>query len=135
MNAPFKFKKVKDVTLQLFKMKPNGPAMYFRFDSEMFEGKKIKDDDHKDPAILINVTNLETGEAGQIIAPTLLRSALIEAYIEKNESYVGRCFELSMTRIPSEKYNRINLIEISIENDKPVADSAEVDHVKKGHKK
>ena len=94
------------VTLPLFKMVKDKP-LYVKFDTAMFEGRKI--DDQKDAATLINVTNLESGEVGQIIVPAVLKSTIAENY--EGETYKGLCFMI--TFVPKDqtgkKYNMVSL--------------------------
>lgn len=101
------FVKHKHVTLPLFKMIP-GVERYFLVDGAMFVGKQV--DDKKEPATLMNVTDLETGEEGQIICPFLLIEALNADY--PDNAYVGKMFAISLTRVPEKKYNLVNLTEL-----------------------
>ena len=111
------------VTLPLFKMVKDKP-LYVKFDTAMFEGRKI--DDQKDAATLINVTDLTTGEVGQIIVPAVLKSTILENY--EGESYKGKCFMI--TFVPKDQtgntYNMVSLTEI----DDP-ADEAQEETVEK----
>lgn len=101
------FKRTKAVAIPLFKMVPNQPE-FFKFDGAMYEGKKI--DDKKDAAILIPVTDLNTGEQGQIIVGLVLRELIQETY--PAETYVGKCFEVTLRKRADKKYNTYDLYEI-----------------------
>ena len=99
-RVPLKFKTKKHVVKQLFKLKP-GVEYYFTFKGPMHTGKKV--DDQKEPAVLADVVNLDTGELGQIICPKLIRDALAENYT--GESYVGKSFAIELMRVPEKRYN------------------------------
>lgn len=110
------FKVFKRVTAQLFKLKP-GDEIFFLCDGPMHVGEKIGD---KEPATLMNVTNLETGEEGQIICGAVFQKELSRAY--ENNAYVGKKFWLKVTRIPEKKYNTYEIAEISETEEAPVSD-------------
>lgn len=126
MTTAFKFKKVRNVTLPLLKLVENH-AVYVRMDSAMFEGKQI--DDKKEPATLINVTNLETGEECQIIAPTVLKGILTDDY--PNDGYVGKSFSLVMHKVMDKadpnklKYNKFDVAEIEVVGEETAPAAAE----------
>lgn len=106
------FKVKKRVTVQLFKMKP-GADNYYLIDGAMHEGKKIDED--KNAAILMNVTDLVTGEEGQIICPTILQRELTEGY--PDDGYVGKKFWWRITRVPGVKYNLVDIAELEAEGE------------------
>jgi len=106
------FKKVRDITLPLLKLQPNGPSVEIRCEGEMFVGKKVGD---REAAVLMHVLDLNTSTECQIIVPTVMRKILEEEYLEKETTYVGRCFSLSLTRDPAKSYNHVNLTEIEVE--------------------
>lgn len=91
------FKKLKSITLPLFKFENEKP-LYVRFEGKIFEADPIKSHDGKTPATnkkpphLAHVVNLETGEEGQIILGTVLLENLNKHYSEG--AYVGRSFEI-----------------------------------------
>ena len=110
----FSFKVVKNVTLPLFKLEKN-KDYYFRFEGPIHTGKDIKGkstDDRKQPAELAKVTNLETGELGEIICPMILRETMQEDY--PDDGYVGKCFALSLTRPEGKAYNLVSITEIEV---------------------
>ena len=102
-----KFKKVRNVTIPLIKIE-NDELRYFFFKGAMHEGKKI---DEKDPAILAHVIDLESGQEGQIICPTILVKELNENY--GGNSYVGKSFEIVKTRVPEKRYNIVTITEVA----------------------
>jgi len=120
-EAKPKFKVKRHVVKQLFKIKP-GVEYYLLFTGKMHIGKKIED--NKEAATLADVTNLATGEIGQIICPKLIRDALSEEY--PSDSYVGKAFAIELMRVPDKRYNLLRTF-IEIEPDeapteKPVID-------------
>ena len=109
-HSNFKVKRTKSVAVPLFKLSPN-VKRYFLFDGPMFVGKKI--DDKKEAAILLPVTDLETGEQGQIIVGKVLRSLIEEEYPDK--AYVGKKFETCLRRRADKSYNTYDLYEVETE--------------------
>jgi hypothetical protein len=133
----YNFKKLKAVTLQLFKMKM-GTEYYFKFIGPMHLGKEIEQKDtvaadgtivpaaKRAPATLAHVINLETGDEGQIICSTILNKELNDAY--PGESYIGKCFAISMEKIDGKQYNLTLVTEIAEpeEEDLAITSSAEI---------
>lgn len=107
-TAP-KFQRVRSVTLPVLKLE-KGQTRYIAVLSAMHKGKKI--DDQKEAATIIRAVDMTTGEEGQIIVPTVMEKELIENY--PGESYVGRGFEVTLTRVPEKRYNIVSLAEVSI---------------------
>lgn len=103
----FKMQRTKAVAIPLFKMVVNVPR-YFLVDGIYFTGKKI--DDKKEAAILAPVTDLETGETGQIILGKVLRALLDETY--PGNAYVGKKFEMCLRRNSDKAYNTYDLYEV-----------------------
>lgn len=109
----------KHITLPLLKMAKNQPY-YVRFDSAIFQAKELKASrtastespaaQRREPPMLAQVTNLETGELCQIICPTILCTELNDNY--PGESYKGRCFQIEQSRVEGKNYNLVNLTEI-----------------------
>lgn len=103
------------ITLPLLKFQIDQPV-YVRIDGEMFKGKEIKGSGDKakmEPATLANCTNLETGEACQIIVATVLHSILTEEY--ENGAYVGKGFMITKGPKGSGKaYNPYTVSEIEV---------------------
>ena len=110
------FKVKKAVILPLFKW-TNNVEKYYRIDSAIFQGQELaagKNDDpskpRREPAFLAFVTDMETGEEGQIILGQVLRSTLNEHY--PDNEYVGLCFAIEQVRDAKKDYNTYNLTEI-----------------------
>jgi hypothetical protein len=109
------FKISKRVTLPLFKIAPN-TEYYFQIESAMFIGKEVKEGrggseaKKKEPATLMRVINLETGELGQIICGAVLRGIFDDEYPE--EKYVGKLFAIEMHKIVGKDYNGYSVTEI-----------------------
>jgi hypothetical protein len=109
-KSEFKVKRVKSVAVPLFKLAAN-VKRFFLFDGAMFTGKKI--DDKKEAAILLPVTDLETGEQGQIIVGKVLRELITETY--PGGAYVGKKFETCLRKRADKAYNTYDLYEIETE--------------------
>lgn len=116
-NAP-KFKIKKMVTLPL--LKPSlGIPVFIKIIDKMFQGKEIKTGDKKDmePAMLLNILDLSTGQPCQMIANKVFESILLEEY--ENHSYVGVCFQVTkLSPRDGKRYNGFEIIEIELEDDK-----------------
>lgn len=107
--APFQFKVKKLVAVPLFKLMPDAP-IYVKFNEPMFVGKKL--DDKKQAAILIGVTDLQTGQIGQIIVGAVLKGLMDDQY--PDNSYVGRNFGLILRKRADKKYNTYDVAEIEV---------------------
>lgn len=110
------YKVKKNVTLPLLKIKPNGAPAFVRFEEKMHLGKEIRENKSNkkmEPATLAHVVNIETGEECEIICPLLLRERLNENY--PDDSYVGKCFRITLTREEGKKYNLVGLQEIEVD--------------------
>lgn len=105
--SKFQFKRTKAVAVPLFKLAPDQPR-YFLVDGAIFTGKKI--DDKKEAAMLMPVTDLETGEQGQIIVGAVLKELVYEQY--PAGEYVGKKFEVCLRKRADKKYNTYDLYEI-----------------------
>ena len=108
--SQFKMRRTKAVAMPLFKLVPDVPR-YFLCDGAMFTGKKV--DDKKEAAILMAVTDLETGETGQIIIGAVLRELLLETY--PDDAYVGKKFEICLRKRADKKYNTYDVYEVADE--------------------
>jgi hypothetical protein len=110
--AIFKPKLVRIITKPLFKW-VNNVARFYKVDGPMFIGKTINEGagkPKKDPATLMFVTDLETGEQGQCICATVLRSVLNEEY--PGDAYVGKSFAIKQNKIVGKDYNGFDVAEI-----------------------
>lgn len=92
-NAPaFKPVIVKRVTMPTLKLVPGTPV-YVKITDPIFLGKERKDakaeKDQKPPKIL-NVINLETGEAMQLVGGAVVVSEITDSY--PDNGYVNKCF-------------------------------------------
>jgi hypothetical protein len=105
------------LTRPVLKM-PEGTPRYVRIEEPMFIGKTVKEkakgDDNKkekEPATILNVVDLSTGEQAQIVCNTVLKSVLSEEY--PNNAYVGKCFLIEKQgRAPGKDYNPFHIEEI-----------------------
>lgn len=111
MSDP-KFARLRAVTLSVLKLEKGQPRFLY-FIGPMHKGKKI--DDQKEPATLIHAMDMETGEEGVVIVPTVMQKELIENY--PDESYVGKGFEVTITRDMEKKYNHVAISEVSVPDD------------------
>jgi hypothetical protein len=94
-----------------------GVTHYVRIEGPMFTGKTIKlrrgaaAETPREPATLINVVNLETGEQAQMIVNAVVKSVLTEEY--PNDTYVGKCFAIAkQARQPGKQYDPFKIEEI-----------------------
>ena len=85
---------------------------------EMYVGKEIKkgrgaapSDQNKEPATLLEVTDLSTGEIAQIVTNEVLKSTLRDEYPQ--DTYVGKCFSITKKgREAGKQYNKFSIEEI-----------------------
>lgn len=111
-NKPFKREVAKVVTLPLFKWTV-GVELCFSADSPIFKGKEIKgvgDAAKMEPADLMNVTNLETGEQGQIIVGAVLKGIMEETY--PDAEYVGKRFAVTQSKVDGKRYKAYQVLEL-----------------------
>lgn len=104
-----KFVKLRQVTLPALKL-VKGTPRYIKTVRAMYLGEKIDGDVDRKAATLLHSIDLETGEEGVVICPSVLVSELNRNY--PGDSYVGRCFEVIISRRPEKEYNDVSLAEI-----------------------
>jgi hypothetical protein len=115
------FEVVRHVTLPLFKMDEEDHKYYYRFESAIEQGKELEavrkrkaaDGAQKEvmpPPDLAEVTDLRTGQLGQIIVNAVLKSNLTEKY--ESDSYVGKCFQITRTKSIARGSRTIKMFEI-----------------------
>lgn len=115
-------KRKKLLTRPVLKM-PEGVARYVLIEAPMFIGKVIKeklkegtDKKQKEPATILNIVDLTTGEQAQIVCNAVLKSVLSEEY--PNDTYVGKCFSIEKQgRQPGKDYNPFHIEEIENPNE------------------
>jgi len=100
-----KFKRKGAVTLPLLKQQAN-ETIFVTLTSPIFTGKKV--DEQKEPAQLVHVIDLSTGQEMEYIVPTVLEGTLKEKYLD-NE-YVGMSFEI--TKFPKKSGKNYHTFEI-----------------------
>jgi hypothetical protein len=104
------FKVINHVTLPLFRLDEN--PRHLRFDVPYYVGKVV--DDKKDPPTMCKVTDMETGELGEIILGQILKEKLTEHY--PNDGYVGKIFKISKTAPEgARKYSLFHIAEVEEE--------------------
>ena len=115
------------VTLPTWKW-ADGETKYFRCESEIREGRSIdsktlrdsgevikpskKDEPKMAPARIMQVTDLQSGTRCEMVVGAVLESNLIETY-EKG-TYVGKCFQVTRSKVEGKRYKNYSLIEIDI---------------------
>jgi len=88
---------IKRVTMPTLKLVPDEPV-YVKITDPIYTAKERiaaegkKKDERKPPKIL-NIINLETGEAMQLVAGVVVVSEITETY--EKDSYVGLCFMIT----------------------------------------
>lgn len=116
-----KYSRTKAVTLPVMRLVEETPA-YFTVTGAMYEGKEQKpvmDKDGKpgkamEPATIMPVVNVETGELGQIIAGAVLEGILNDTY--PKDGYVGKSFEfVKHAKRDGKRYNTYSVFEIDPE--------------------
>jgi hypothetical protein len=115
------FKRVRNLTLDILKFVENEPRNV-KITGLIHLGKEQKDKDEtkkKAPAHLAPCINLDDGSECQIIVAAVVLSVLTDDY--PNESYVGRCFEITKkARAEGKQYFPYGVAEIE-DPGKPVA--------------
>jgi hypothetical protein len=111
-----KFKKVRDVTLPAIKLELDH-LYYLRFDTAFVskEPKAVADKPREAPMQTALVTNMESGDRGQLIAGEILFNEIVGAY--PGEAYVGRIFEIVKEdpKVPGKRYKLYRVTEVSME--------------------
>lgn len=116
-NAPAteapKFEVAKVLTKTLFKFVVDSP-LHIKMDGPMYIGKQQKGRGEKakmEPATLADVTNLETGEEGQIILGAAVKSIFEENY--PGDGYVGKKFRITkLEKAADKQYFPYNVVEL-----------------------
>jgi hypothetical protein len=117
------FEVVRHVTLPLFKMEDENFKYYFRFEKGIEQGRELaaskrqrkvsEGSDQKEPLPppdLAEVTNLRTGELGQIIVNAVLKSNLEDTY--PDAGYVGKSFQIQRLKSIARGSRTIKMFEI-----------------------
>lgn len=125
--TPSKFTRIRSVTLPVLKIEPGKDARFIYVVGPMTLGKKI--DDQKEPATIMHSIDMDTGEEGVVICSTVLKNELNTNY--PGESYIGKGFEVSMTRDREKKYNHCSIAEVAVPDELLGALKAKADAVAK----
>lgn len=102
------------VVLPLLKWTDN-VSKYLKITGPIHVGKEIQEKGatkKKEPAHLMEVIDLETGEAGEVIVATVLRGILTENF--PDETYIGRGFRIMQRKIPGKDYNGFDVDELDL---------------------
>ena len=115
----FKFKKVKSVTVPVLKLLSDQPV-YIRVQSRMEVSKQIENKKAgvkpMDPATVLHVVDLSTGEEAILIVGKVLEGVFNETYADG--SYVGKDFEIvNHGKRGDKKYNTYSVAQIEVEED------------------
>lgn len=106
-----KFARVRAVTLAVLKLDAKGGTpRYILALGPMRESESVDKD--KGPATVMHALDMETGEEGIVICPTVLRQELNKVY--PGEGYVGKGFEIVLTRVPDKRYNIPTITEVAV---------------------
>ncbi len=126
MSTP-KFRKVASITRPVLKL--DDGATHYILIEEPFRVEKLSEEQRRkskfpesEEIVLCNVTDLETGEAMQLVVRTVFRSELEQAY--PNGGYVGTSFEVKMSDAGAGKrYKLFSIAEVElIADEKPIAE-------------
>lgn len=88
-------------------------AVFVKITDKMFLGKEIKTGDKKDmePAMLVNIIDLQTGEPCQMILNKVFESILLEEY--EDDKYVGLSFAITKkSKREGKRYHGFEITEI-----------------------
>lgn len=125
-NEMMQFEIVRNVTLPFIIIPSDGTKFYLKFntaiqpDTSTFSERvrKSKNDaDSKqtvEPMHIAEVTNLQTGEVGRLVAHQVLESNLVEAY--PNDGYVGKYFQITKQKAAKGRYFNFNIVEIKLKS-------------------
>jgi len=110
---PDEVKVVKNVTLPLLKKEDDRPV-YIKSIGAIYKGKQVngKEADKMEPADLMNIVNLETGEEMQIICNAVMKSTFNEEY--PDDSYIGKCFRVTQMKVEGKRYKNYSIAEIEV---------------------
>lgn len=121
MNAPV-FTRKRAVTRPVLSLKPGTPIYVF-IQGSMHTGEKIdggsEADRAKAPPTLMHVEDLSTRDSKIVICPKVLQGELDKNF--PDETYVGKCFEISTIKPDEARGKKYNLIAL-YEMDDPYAD-------------
>lgn len=109
-SAARRFERKRAVLTPVYSWK-NREIGFFKVTAPIYVGKAIDGktgEAQKKPADLMPIIDLETGEACEMIVPTVLASALID----KVGEYVGKSFEAASSQREGKKYKDFALYEI-----------------------
>jgi hypothetical protein len=104
--------KVKQVTRNVFPQRDN-QTLFVRFIGATYQGKELANPGpgpKKEPPVLAEVSNLETGELGLIIVNKVLAGELAEKF--PNDGYVGKEFAITMKPVEGKRYKTFVLYEL-----------------------
>ena len=118
------FEVVRNITLPFIIIPADGVPFYVKFNtaiepdkttfSERVRKGKVNADgiqQSAEPMHIAEVTNLQSGEVGRLVAHQVLESNLNEAY--PNDGYVGKYFKISKQK-SAKRYFTFNIVEIKM---------------------
>lgn len=121
-ESVLKFRKVRSVTRPVLKLEVN--TEYYLKIEEVFRTEVLTEEQRakskypeSESITLVNVTDLETGEAMQLVVRTVFSAELIEAY--PGDAYVGKCFAVKMSNADGKRYKVFSIQEIELEPEAP----------------
>lgn len=130
------FEIVKRVTVPFLIISDDGLPVYLKFDSAIEPDKstfservrkaKSTADGQKpneQPMHIATVTNVQTGEVLRLVAHEVLENTLNESY--KDQSYVGKIFEIKKTKKAGKRYFSFDVTEIKLKTTAPAANVAQ----------
>jgi len=113
IERAMRFKRTRIIAQPLWKWLPDEPK-FMEIKQAIFLGKDIKQvkgGKKMEPAHLMGVVNMETGENMQVIVGTVLKSTLEEDF--PDETYVGKCFEIIQNK-GTRAYKTYSIYEIEM---------------------
>jgi hypothetical protein len=107
-----KFKVAKKLTQPLLKL-VNDLPVYVTIQDKMYLGKKVEE--KKDPAMLVHVVDLTTGEECLMILSAVVQGVFKDEY--PDDAYVGKSFSIcKQAKRPGKAYNEFIVNEIVVPN-------------------
>lgn len=106
-----KFKRKAAITLPTTSFKERD-ILYCKVVAEIRTGKAIKrGSEDMEPAELMRIIDLETGEEVDLIVPAVL-GAILSDMKEEGKDYVGMAFEIQKQDAPGKRYKKYSVYEI-----------------------
>lgn len=104
----------RQITFQLLKKVDNVPV-FVKIISQIYTGKAVSGNtgaEKMEPAQIVRVINLPTGEEMEMIVNKALEGTLTETF--PKHTYVGKAFEIEQYTIPGKRYKGYKIAELDL---------------------